>query len=523
MVLIFSHASLGQVYHSLTEAGVLPYLSRAESCALLLSAVAHDVLHPGKNNLFQINSNAEVAKIYNGVAVLENQSADHCFALMRKWDLLSVLTLDEVAEDSASGQPHEASDSKSEIDVSDAESDGGLWIGGTVTASGVAPVMPPPPRSLTPSNSTNLPGFSERIKRSTSDSPRPGESPRPGSRRASLASLGSGSMRGGARKSSFRTVRDRQAELAQMVEDLMLSAILYTDMKSHFQLQDRLEKIIEQAEAEEASAELEEEEVSPFVAAALRRRSSIPTGVSASASGGSLPPSQGSQVSLPTTSAASDPPTPAPDEDPLFPDDTTSQHSSFSSGVRRKSILVVHADDPNPSRDSDPELPMIPHSLRRRSILVQHADDNDPHGDDDFGVPLESVPSVPSVASASGSGSGRRKSVSELSATSSSPQHPDDDTQLNNISGIDQPYEPLEVPPQIQGGPRRPSVQFSDIDEIVRVNKEQPAMAVAVVETKARRRKSMEFEQRKLLLNAILHAADISNAARPWVLLGCRF
>ncbi|KAI9026195.1 hypothetical protein DFJ74DRAFT_704690 [Hyaloraphidium curvatum] len=169
------------VFHSLTEFGVGVYLSRAEMCALLLSAVAHDVLHPGKNNLFQINAGAEVAKRYNGISVLENQSIDHSFALMRKHDLLAVLTLDEVPE-----------------------------LDGTLM--GVSPNMD------------------------------------------------------GDRHSEASDGEDRQMELGQLVEELFVSAILYTDMKSHFQLQDKLEKIIEQADADEDAPDDDaaNEEISPF-------------------------------------------------------------------------------------------------------------------------------------------------------------------------------------------------------------------------------------------------------------------
>jgi hypothetical protein len=434
-----------KVYYALTTATILPFLSRAESTALLLSALAHDVLHPGKNNLFQINSGAEVAKKYNGISVLENQSADYCFALLKKWELLGVLTLDEIDESTASNDP---SDSRSEIDVSDADSDGGLFF-----SSSTAPplTIPPPPRPTTPKRPT--------------DSPRPGESPRPSSRRTSIASLSSTRRK--------RQPQTKQAELATMVEDLMLSAILYTDMKSHFQLQDRLEKIIELAEEE---AEEEEAEASPFVAAAIRRRSMFPT-------------------TTPEQSTSS-----IPVDDIETESEVGSLHSSISrvasnaSSGRRKSVLVVHADDPHPSLEGTQSSLATSLALRRRSILAQHADDDDPHGDDPDFDP------------------GRRKSVSSLHSSSS---RPDLDKEQ---------WDP--TPPPFQSAPRRPSVQFSDVDEIVRVRPIGPSGLSAVVgvgvgagqaagEEKRRRRKSMEFEQRKLLLNALLHAADISNAARP--------
>lgn len=446
--------------------------------------------------------------------MLENQSADHCFALMRKWDLLNTLNLDET-DDSLPPSLHEGSDSRSEVEASDCESEGGLWIGGP------SPVVA---GRSTPS------GAAPALKRST-DSPRPAESPRPtGSRRASIASLGSGSLRGG-RKGSGRSARDRQAELAQMVEDLMLSAILYTDMKSHFQLQDRLEKIIEQAEQDDP-AEDEEEDRSPFVAAAIRRRASVPPPMPSA-------PSQNSQTSFGSSggavrdedadedddedededSEALDAVETTASEEPFSisnaADDILSQHSS-QSWIRRKSVMVVHADDPNPSLDGNPEdrNSGMSYGHRRRSILVQHADDSDPHGDDEeesVGTPLETVASVPSIAP-----SDRRKSISAVSEHSTSSSGPQGTTNWEDTPNANITHEPLDVPPQPQGGPRRPSVQFSDVDEIVRLRAAVPQPTSA-----GRRRKSMEFEQRRLLLTAILHAADISNPARPWVARTC--
>jgi len=46
--------------------------------ALLISALAHDVDHPGNNNDFEINTNSELAIKYNNKSVLENH---HCCVL----------------------------------------------------------------------------------------------------------------------------------------------------------------------------------------------------------------------------------------------------------------------------------------------------------------------------------------------------------------------------------------------------------------------------------------------------------
>ena len=41
---------------------------------MLISCAGHDVAHPGNNNLFEINSQTELALTYNDKSVLENYS-----------------------------------------------------------------------------------------------------------------------------------------------------------------------------------------------------------------------------------------------------------------------------------------------------------------------------------------------------------------------------------------------------------------------------------------------------------------
>merc|ERR1712000_319859 len=50
---------------------------------MLLSAVAHDVDHPGNTNLFEINSGSELALRYNDTGVLENHHCATAFRLMQ--------------------------------------------------------------------------------------------------------------------------------------------------------------------------------------------------------------------------------------------------------------------------------------------------------------------------------------------------------------------------------------------------------------------------------------------------------
>ena len=46
---------------------------------MILSAAAHDIDHPGTNNLFEIKRRSKLAILYNDVAVLENHHAASFF------------------------------------------------------------------------------------------------------------------------------------------------------------------------------------------------------------------------------------------------------------------------------------------------------------------------------------------------------------------------------------------------------------------------------------------------------------
>lgn len=62
-------------------------LKPAMVLGILLSAVVHDVDHPGNTNLFEINSCSELAIRYNDQSVLENHHCSTAFRLMRKPNL----------------------------------------------------------------------------------------------------------------------------------------------------------------------------------------------------------------------------------------------------------------------------------------------------------------------------------------------------------------------------------------------------------------------------------------------------
>ena len=55
--------------------------------SILLGAVVHDVDHPGNTNLFEINSQSDLAIRYNDQSVLENHHCSTAFRLMRKQNM----------------------------------------------------------------------------------------------------------------------------------------------------------------------------------------------------------------------------------------------------------------------------------------------------------------------------------------------------------------------------------------------------------------------------------------------------
>eukprot|EP01054_Gregarina_sp_Poly1_P003019 Gregarina_sp_Poly_1__3018@NODE_1849_length_3212_cov_7_286169_g1200_i0_p2_GENE_NODE_1849_length_3212_cov_7_286169_g1200_i0NODE_1849_length_3212_cov_7_286169_g1200_i0_p2_ORF_typecomplete_len170_score13_71PDEase_I/PF00233_19/5e43_NODE_1849_length_3212_cov_7_286169_g1200_i012261735 len=55
-------------------------LSSLEKKALVISAIGHDIGHPGKNSLFLIKLNHPLALLYNDTSILENY---HCSSLLQ--------------------------------------------------------------------------------------------------------------------------------------------------------------------------------------------------------------------------------------------------------------------------------------------------------------------------------------------------------------------------------------------------------------------------------------------------------
>lgn len=59
-------------------------LSNYQTFAIMLSATAHDVDHPGNTNMFEINKQSELAILYNDTSVLEHHHCATTFKLMHK-------------------------------------------------------------------------------------------------------------------------------------------------------------------------------------------------------------------------------------------------------------------------------------------------------------------------------------------------------------------------------------------------------------------------------------------------------
>eukprot|EP01116_Phalansterium_solitarium_P025024 TRINITY_DN937_c0_g1_i2.p1 TRINITY_DN937_c0_g1~~TRINITY_DN937_c0_g1_i2.p1 ORF type:complete len:881 (-),score=315.16 TRINITY_DN937_c0_g1_i2:150-2792(-) len=77
----FTHAfDVSQVcFKLLHETNARDYLTELDMFCLMIAAVAHDVDHPGLNNVFQVNDHTTLAMIYNDQSPLENHHASRLF------------------------------------------------------------------------------------------------------------------------------------------------------------------------------------------------------------------------------------------------------------------------------------------------------------------------------------------------------------------------------------------------------------------------------------------------------------
>ncbi|KAL2917309.1 hypothetical protein HK105_202973 [Polyrhizophydium stewartii] len=75
-------------------------LSSADFAALLVAAIAHDVLHPGTNNNYQVNAATPIAKLFHNQSVLENQSLQFAKSLLQsKHAFLPLLHFDDIPQE----------------------------------------------------------------------------------------------------------------------------------------------------------------------------------------------------------------------------------------------------------------------------------------------------------------------------------------------------------------------------------------------------------------------------------------
>lgn len=96
----FQHAVnvLHMTLKLLTETRMLIKLSPVVAFACLVSALAHDVGHPGNNNAYEINTFSHHAQTYNDISVLENHHCALTSELLQVSGLLSKFNFSELRE-----------------------------------------------------------------------------------------------------------------------------------------------------------------------------------------------------------------------------------------------------------------------------------------------------------------------------------------------------------------------------------------------------------------------------------------
>jgi hypothetical protein len=84
-------ADVTQTLHSMFRMGMSELshsLTTADLYSMLLAAAAHDVGHPGTNNIYQVNAQTDLAIIYNDKSPLENMHASKASQLTKQLGLL---------------------------------------------------------------------------------------------------------------------------------------------------------------------------------------------------------------------------------------------------------------------------------------------------------------------------------------------------------------------------------------------------------------------------------------------------
>ncbi len=93
----FYHAThiLHTTYILLEQCGLFNKLNPDVLFSVLISALVHDIGHPGNNNLFEVNTCSELACRYNDLSVLEQYHCHLAFELIKKHAIFQNYTHDE--------------------------------------------------------------------------------------------------------------------------------------------------------------------------------------------------------------------------------------------------------------------------------------------------------------------------------------------------------------------------------------------------------------------------------------------
>jgi hypothetical protein len=96
----FQHAInvLQMTWFLLNETNISLYFQPHIIFALLISALCHDIDHPGNTNSYEINSMSKRALIYNDISVLENHHCAVTFDLLLKCELNKYFNITEFKE-----------------------------------------------------------------------------------------------------------------------------------------------------------------------------------------------------------------------------------------------------------------------------------------------------------------------------------------------------------------------------------------------------------------------------------------
>ncbi len=86
---------LHMTYKLLNATGLIYKLKPIVIFATLISAISHDVDHPGNTNSYEINSFSKYAKLYNDISVLENHHCTLTFELLEYSGLMGLIKTED--------------------------------------------------------------------------------------------------------------------------------------------------------------------------------------------------------------------------------------------------------------------------------------------------------------------------------------------------------------------------------------------------------------------------------------------